>query len=480
MNLNILINQKFQENENQIFICNENDFNRLKLSDNQKSFLIKKADKDTKIIEFNHYGYYIYVINTKAIGKSNPSEFYRIVGNDVITKLNKNKQKRLVIFDFIEEKEILKSLVEGIVLGGYQFLKYFKEKDSMINTVDEITIQTDVLDQPELDALLQLLKAVYIARDLGNEPYSSLNSLQLSKEIIHFGNEAGFSVRVMDKQEIEDEGMGGLLAVNKGSHIPATFSVLEWKPKNATNEKPIVLVGKGLVFDSGGYSLKPTKSSMDMMKLDMAGAAAVIGIFYAISKNKLPLRVIGLIPATDNAIGSKAYVPGDIIEMHNGLFVEVLNTDAEGRLILGDALSYAKKFNPELVIDLATLTGSAATALGSEASVVMGTADESLFNRLTDCGERVYERTVRFPFWDEYKEMIKSSIADIKNIGNGEAGAITAGKFLEFFVDYPWIHIDIAGTGMIEKRKSYIPSGGTGYGVRLIYEFLKITAELKE
>jgi len=209
------------------------------------------------------------------------------------------------------------------------------------------------------------------------------------------------------------------------------------------------------------------------MKLDMAGAASVIGAFYAIAKNKLPVNIIGLIPSTDNLVNSQAYVPGDIIKMHNGLFVEVLNTDAEGRLILADALSFAQNYEPELVIDLATLTGSAAVAIGTYGAVVMGTADESNFDSIIQSGNNVYERLVRFPFWDEYGELLKSSIADLKNIGGSEAGAVTAGKFLEHFTNYPWIHIDIAGPAILEKNDSYRTAGGSAFGVRLLYDFFK-------
>ena len=267
--------------------------------------------------------------------------------------------------------------------------------------------------------------------------------------------------------------MGGLLAVNKGSIDPPTFSILEWKPAKAKNKKPIILVGKGVVYDTGGLSLKPTPNSMDMMKCDMGGAAAVIGALYAVSKNKLPYHVIGLVPATDNRPGGNAYAPGDVITMHNKKTVEVLNTDAEGRMILADALSYAQKYKPELVLDAATLTGAAANAIGHYGVVAMGNADEKIMKKLKDSGNKVYERIVEFPFWDEYSEQLKSSIADMTNLGNGAGGAITAGKFLEKFTDYPYIHLDIAGPAFIKKPVDYISQGGTGVGVRLFYDFIK-------
>jgi leucyl aminopeptidase len=267
--------------------------------------------------------------------------------------------------------------------------------------------------------------------------------------------------------------MGGLLAVNRGSIDPPTFSILEWNPGNAKNKKPIVLVGKGITFDTGGLSLKPTPNSMDSMKSDMAGGATVAAVIYAAAKSGLAVHLIALIPATDNRPDGNALTPGDIIYTHSGKSVEVLNTDAEGRLILADALSFAKKYDPTLVVDVATLTGSAAMAIGPYGIVAMGNAGRETFDLLKQSGERVYERIVEFPFWNEYDELIKSDIADIKNIGSREGGAITAGKFLANFVDYPWIHLDIAGPAFLSTADHYRGKGGTGTGVRLLLDFLR-------
>ena len=211
--------------------------------------------------------------------------------------------------------------------------------------------------------------------------------------------------------------MGGLLAVNLGSKHPPTFSILEWKPAKAKNKKPIVLVGKGVVYDTGGLSLKPTANSMDMMKSDMAGAATVIGTMMAVAQAKLPIHVIALVPSTDNRPGHDAYVPGDVIRMYSGSTVEILNTDAEGRLILADALHYAKKYDPELVLDFATLTGSAARAVGPEAICYMGNTDRSVKEQVESSGHAVHERLIEFPLWKEYGEYLKSNVADLKNLG---------------------------------------------------------------
>ena len=266
--------------------------------------------------------------------------------------------------------------------------------------------------------------------------------------------------------------MGGLLAVNKGSIDPPTFTVLEWKPENAVNSRPIVLAGKGIVYDTGGLSLKPTSKSMDYMKSDMAGAAAVAATLYAASLNHLPVHLIGLIPATDNRPDGNAFVPGDIITMFDGTTVEVMNTDAEGRLLLGDALSYAKKYDPLLVIDLATLTGAASIIAGNQGIIAMGNTPENM-EKLKSAGNTVYERIVELPLWEEFGESLKSDIADMSNLGGREGQTIVAGKFLEHFTDYPWIHLDIAGTAWLFEKESWKPRGGTGSGIRLLYNFLK-------
>jgi leucyl aminopeptidase len=234
-------------------------------------------------------------------------------------------------------------------------------------------------------------------------------------------------------------------------------------------------VGKGVVYDTGGLNLK-TGTYMENMKMDMAGAATMASVMFAAAKANLPLYLIALIPATDNRLNGNAYASGDVITMHNGTTVEVINTDAEGRLILADALSYAQKYNPQLVINAATLTGSAQRAIGKYGIVAMQSKADKFMEDLKTGGNRTYERIAEFPFWDEYGELLKSDIADLKNLGPSEAGMITAGKFLEKFTDYPFIHLDIAGVAFAEKRDSYRNTGGTGTGVRLLFEFVKMMA----
>ncbi|NQY08893.1 MAG: leucyl aminopeptidase [Flavobacteriales bacterium] len=399
-------------------------------------------------------------------------------GNIIVAQLNTQKIKSAVVVDNLKIQGISTAIAEGIALGNYQFLnhKTGKQKD---NSLSQIKIKSDNLTKAEAGQLQNQLDSVLIARDLVNEPLSYLTADQMAKDVAKLGKKSGFKVHILGKKQISTLKMGGILAVNKGSVDPPAFCILEWKPKKVVNKKPYVLVGKGVVFDTGGLSLKPTPNSMDMMKCDMGGAATVTGVINAIALSKLPIHIIGLLPLTDNRPGGNAIVPSDVITMHNKMTVEVMNTDAEGRLILADALSYAKKYKPELVIDLATLTGSAHAAIGAQASVLMGTADEEIKFRLKNCGLKTHERLAEFPFWDEYGEQLKSDVADLSNMGGPTAGAITAGKFLENFIDYPWLHIDIAGTAFLTAPDSYRPKGGTGYGVRLLYNFFLDIANKK-
>ncbi len=459
---------KIGVNDNVAYLIHsEKDLKAKEFSKEELAFIKKEIKSDNKQVVLNRFNKYAFVVVLDGDKDYKDLEKARIAGSTLMSELNKLKVAAIVISS---ESKSLVVFAEGMAYSNYQFLKYFSDKKE--NACKSIKI-TGSVSAKELSELNGLVKAIYHTRDLVNEPLSFLNAVQISKEIKKLGKEAGFKVEVMGKTKIEALKMGGLLAVNKGSIDPPTFSVMEWKPKNAKNKKPIVLVGKGVVYDTGGLSLKPTANSMDFMKCDMGGAAAVIGALYAVSKNELPYHVIGLIPATDNRPGGNAYVPGDVVTMHNKMTVEVLNTDAEGRMILADALSYANKYKPEIVLDCATLTGAAAGAIGHYGVVAMGNTEEKQMNKLKESGNNVYERIVEFPFWDEYNEQLKSSIADITNLGAGAGGAITAGKFLENFTDYPYIHLDIAGPAFLKKPINYLTQGGTAVGVRLFYDFIK-------
>jgi leucyl aminopeptidase len=381
------------------------------------------------------------------------------------------KIEKVTVIDAEQKAEETLAFTEGLALSNYQFLKYKSKKE--INSLKNIFVYSKKCSDKQVEQLQIVVDATCISRTLVNEPVNFLTATQLSKEFQKLGKDAGFSVEVFNKAKIKALKMGGLLSVNMGSIEPPTFSIMEYNPKNAKNKQPFVLVGKGVVYDTGGVSLKPTPNSMDLMKSDMAGAAAVGGAMYAIAKAKLPVYVIGIVPATDNRPGENAYVPGDVITMYNGMTVEMLNADAEGRMILADALAYAEKYKPQLVIDLATLTGAAVAAVGTSGIVAMGTADEKTKNRLKQSGNTTFERLAEMPFWDDYDDLIKSDIADMKNIGGPYAGSITAGKFLQRYTNYPWMHFDIAGPSFLTGKETYRGKGGTGVGVRLLFDFLK-------
>lgn len=397
-------------------------------------------------------------------------EAARTAGSKLYSELKSAKINSVQLQNFCAG-DYLSAFFEGLLLSIYTFDKYLKEKESFV--LNEVILIGEI-SQAEMDELLTLTKAVFVARDLVNEPLSYLTAQQFSKEIEKLGEIAGFSVEVFNKQKIETLKMGGLLAVNRGSIDPPTFNILEWKPNDAKNSKPVVLVGKGIVFDTGGLSLKPTPNSMDFMKTDMAGGAVVVTTLFALAQNKIPVHVIALVPATDNRPDGNAYVPGDIITMFDGTTVEIRNTDAEGRLILADALSYAKKYDPLLVIDYATLTGAADIVAGPHAAVTMGNTPANI-EKLKSTGLDTFERLIEVPLWEEYAKPLKSKIADLNNLGVREAQSTIAGKFLEHFTDYEWIHIDSAGTPYLNEADSYRPAGGTGYGTRLLYHFIKRT-----
>lgn len=446
------------------------------LEKEELSYLKSQISKKVDLVHINRLDHQVVMYKTSDHNDANiAKEKARLASHGVCGTLNQLKIEEVTLISEGNDGLLL-AFAEGLVLSNYQFLKYFSDKADRKNTLSKISILGS--NKTSVESLSIVLDATCIARDLVNEPLSYLTAEQYSHDIKKLGKEKGFKVEVFNKSKIEALKMGGLLAVNKGAPNPPTFNIMEWKPEKATNKRPYVLVGKGVVYDTGGMSLKPTPNSMDYMKCDMGGSASVVGAMCAISEAKLPIHVIGLVPATENRLDGNAYVPGDVIKMFNGMTVEVLNTDAEGRMILADALAYARKYKPELVIDLATLTGSASRAIGDQAMISMGTASQDVQDDLVDSGYRTYERVAQFPFWDEYADQLKSKIADITNLGGAEAGMITAGKFLEYFTldekkkpAYPYIHLDIAGVAYNHAVKGYRGVEGTGVGVRLLFDF---------
>ncbi len=470
--MKIQISKTIKKNQALVFWNTNIDLDKY-LNPVQLKYLRKRIKDKKEITIIDLSGNFIFVLLQKKQKEIHQEwEKYRKLGAQVFTQVNKEQIKSIHVAANGVDAEQVKAFAEGLLLSSYSFTKYHSDKEKDKTYLEELNINSS-LNQKDLDEINEVYKAVCFSRDLVNEPLSFLTAEQLGEEIKKSAKEYGYLVQVLGKKQIEALKMGGLLAVNRGGFKPPTFSILEWKPKNPKNKKPFVIVGKGVVFDTGGLSLKPTAGSMDEMKSDMAGAAAVIGAMQLIAANKLNTHVIALVPATENRPGNNAYVPQDIITMHDGTKVEVLNTDAEGRMILADALSYAKEYKPELVIDLATLTGAAHAAIGSYGIVSMGNASNRYKSKLSLSGNNVFERLVEFPFWEEYGELVKSDIADVKNLGGPVGGAITAGKFLEHFTDYPYIHLDIAGPAYIGSKDAYRTKGGTGVGVRLLYDFFK-------
>ncbi len=462
-----------------VLIRNESDLSHPMLKLHQKLISQKLGERDNGYISIYTDSMVVLVSilkDNKAKSAGELQEEARLKGGNIAKRINYEKSSSVLIVrasNSVSKIELL-AFTEGVALSNYQFLKYKTEKKE--NSLEKILLNDNEISESELQELNHIIRANEIAKNLGNEPVIALNSVQLGENIMEISRALNFKAEVLNKSQIEALRMGGLLGVNFGSSVPPTFSILEYHPTHAKNKKPLVFVGKGVTYDTGGYSLKAA-GSMSGMKMDMCGAAAVIGAFYAIVKNELPVYCIGLIPSTDNRINSDALVPDDVITMHNGTTIEVLNTDAEGRLLLADALSYAKKYDPELVIDLATLTGAAAVITGTLGSALMGT-DTKFRNALMECGEITAERLWEIPYWKEYADMLKSDVADMKNIGGAVGGSATAGKFLEHFTNYPWIHLDIAGPAILKEDEPYKQKGASGVGVRLLYAFAKRFAEL--
>ncbi len=472
--MKLLKNQALPEKTSFILIGNINDFSIFNFSKNEEQYIRESLAKRQPLIAVNQFERWILTAafeNREA--KTATFENARREATKFLSFILSHKIDKICVVDLDNQQDKVLSFLEGLISASYQFVKYFKNSSEQQSCLREIQIFSPNISENSLSELEILMETVYKVRDLINEPPTRMKVSHLTESFKNWGNEAGFSVKILDKSQIIAEKMGGLLAVNQGSFDEPAFVVMEYKPENCKNSQPIVLVGKGIVFDAGGLSLKETKNSMDYMKSDMSGAATVAGILFALAKNKIPLNVVALVPATDNKPSATAYMPGDIIEMRNGLFVEVLNCDAEGRLILADALSYAKDFSPLLVVDIATLTGAVINALGTFASAMFSNADKNLIQNLRESSEKTYERFVEFPLWEEYEKMLKSDVADMKNIGDGRAGMFAGAKFLERFVSYPWIHLDIAGTAFLHSQENYLPKGATAYGVRLLYHFLK-------
>jgi leucyl aminopeptidase len=375
----------------------------------------------------------------------------------------------------ISPRDAGQAAAEGILLGTYRFVRY---KTDPLESKKELREVTLVEPEPKRIVEIQMgvtrgrviAEATNYARDLCNSPSNVVTPSRLASEAKTLAAEYGLRLQVFERRELEEMGMGAFMGVARGTQEPPKLIVLEYSGGKKAG-KPVALVGKSVTFDSGGISLKPAEK-MEQMKYDMSGGAAVLGTLKVAAQLKIPINLVGILPATDNMPGGTAIHPGDVVKTLSGKTVEVINTDAEGRLCLADALAYATRYKPAAVIDLATLTGACVVALGNYAIGLLG-SDSKLSNQIKKAGEATGERVWELPLWPEYEEQIKSDVADLKNVGGRPAGTITAAAFLKHFVgDYPWVHLDIAGTAWNEQDRPYIPKGSTGVGVRLLVQFL--------
>lgn len=459
------------DTDNQIIIIDALQDDYLAFLEKEEAVIVQKKIEENQnpiLIQALNKNYILYVFKTEKTN-AQTKEKLRRDAHQIYQELQTKKEKSVFVQSITTiEPKFIKAFLEGLLLSQYIFDKYKKNKKELV----EIFVDNQLLSKADLQELNILQESVRLTKNLVNEPQNFMTTTQYNAEIKKIFTKSNVRYTYWNQEKITKEKMGGILAVNRGSENPAFFHILEYKPTNAINKQPLVLVGKGVMYDTGGLSIKPTPNSMDLMKCDMAGSATVLGAILAISKLNLPYYVIGLFPTVENKINDKSICPGDVITMYDGTTVEVMNTDAEGRLILADALHYAKRLKPELVIDLATLTGAAIRAVGKEAAVVMGNADEKIRKKLEKVAYKTDEKIVYFPLWDDYKSYLDSEIADIKNIGGAEAGAITAGKFLEHFTDYSWLHIDLS-PAFVTSRYNYRGIHATAFGVRLLCKFVK-------
>ena len=372
---------------------------------------------------------------------------------------------------------MVQAAAEAILLSLYQFNQHKTvQEDDDEKALESITFLAESEpSQPTVERAVHrgqtIAEGTILARDLSNQPANHLTPTQLAEKAEAVAADSGLRCEVFDKATLEEKGFRTLLAVAQGSVEEPRFIILEYTPEGEGRDT-VVLVGKGITFDTGGISLKPGKG-MHEMKHDMSGAAAVLGAMKAVGQLKPDLHVIGVIAATENMPSGTAIKPGDVVTSYGGKTIEILNTDAEGRLVLADALGWTAQYNPQGVVDLATLTGAVITCLGHIAAGAMST-DSALMDKVKAAAEKTHERVWELPLWDDYDEGIKSKVADVQNIGDGTAGTIAGGAFLKKFVeDYPWVHLDIAGTAWGMKGSTYIPEGASGYGVRLLVQLVE-------
>ncbi len=452
----------------------------VKLSELQKKNFLAKDGLEIHLYKHDGKPDELIIFKVKIDEGFSP-DFFRNHLAGFIQSVQNHEMKNLHIFIpkfeafkkyFETEEYFYGTFIEGIFLGNYSFNKYKSEKDKDKEVNVFYYADSSKALRSAIIKTLNFKDGLEFTKDLQNEPSGVLTPDTLANRISTALKNEGAKVKVFDEKQIKKMKMGGVIAVGKGSDYPPRFIVIEYNGNSKSKKKRVALVGKGVTFDSGGISIKPA-THMWEMKADMSGAAVVAGVILAAAKQKLPLNILGIIPAVENMPSGKALKPGDIIYTASGKSIEVEDTDAEGRIILSDALDYASKAKPDIIIDLATLTGSAVVALG-EFVAGLFTKDDKLAGTLYNIGQKTSERIWRLPLWDEYNELIKSNVADVKNLGPRWGGAITAAKFLEHFVDkkIPWVHLDIAGPAMAHEFNNYTKKYMTGFGVRLLFEYL--------
>jgi leucyl aminopeptidase len=373
-------------------------------------------------------------------------------------------------------EEIGQAVAEGSLLGLYRFLKYkTTDENGRVKFIQKISVLTE--RGSTVKALRKGVKAgeviaesTAIVRDMVSSPAADMTPTVVAEKAREIARQFGLKIQVLERRQMEKLGMGALIGVASGSVQPPKFIVVEYR--RGGRKSFIALVGKTITFDSGGISIKPPEN-MDKMKDDMSGGAAVLGVIRTAAALKLPLNIVALLPATENMPSGSALKPGDVLRTLSGQTIEIINTDAEGRLILSDALAYACRYKPAVIVDIATLTGACSIALGQEAVGMLGT-NETYKQKIREAGFKTGERVWELPLWEEYYELIKSDIADMKNAGGRAGGVITAAALLSKFVqNYPWVHLDIAATAWSEKERPFTPKGATGVGMRLLTQFLR-------
>ncbi len=471
--MQILYTDSRKDNTNTVFLVGDSgDIPDSVLDRQEQKYVSEKYNPGKKdYFVFNRYTHFLIVLVFPGTQENGQLERIRKKGDEIAAFLRSEKQDKCLVSGNDAPADVILAFAEGFALGCYDFVKHKSPSESAVSFT-ELFLGSSSLKPEDAGKLNNLVQNCYQVRDLVNEPVNMLDATQFAEKMAEWGKKSGLQVTILGKEAIRKAGMEALLTVNKGSISDPAFTIMEWKPNDALNTKPVVLVGKGLVFDTGGINLKPG-AGLEAMKTDMAGGAAIFGAISALAMNKVPVHVVGLVPATDNRPGENAMVPGDIIRMSNGKTIEIINTDAEGRLILADALLYAQRYNPGLVINVATLTGAAAVAIGRHGIAGMHQGAATDMEMIKDSSMQVYERIAELPFWEEYGEDIRSDVADIRNLSKSRGGGtITAGKFLAHFTNYPFIHLDIATMAYMDARESYLGKGATGVGVRLLYHFL--------